>query len=115
MPVNDNALLEAVSTVARNRSVTVNLQKSAKAGMIAGGSCFVGAVLGGPVGLAVVRVRGLAAKMPVNDNALLEAVSTVARNRSVTVNLQKSAKAGMIAGGSCFVGAVLGGPVGLAV
>jgi uncharacterized protein YcfJ len=53
MPVDHGRLLEVVSSIARSRNVTVTVKQSAKAGVIAGGSCFFGAVIGGPVGLVL--------------------------------------------------------------
>lgn len=56
MPMDHGRLLEVVATVARSRNVTVTVKQSAKAGVIAGGSCFFGAVVGGPVGLVLGKI-----------------------------------------------------------
>lgn len=53
MTINTKELLDAVAILADEREMKVTLKSSAKGALICGGSAFVGAILMGPVGLAV--------------------------------------------------------------
>lgn len=53
MVLNTKELMDAVAILADDNNIRANLKHSAKGALICGASCFVGGVLGGPVGLAV--------------------------------------------------------------
>lgn len=52
MPVNLKEFLDGVSILADNHNMRVAVQKSGIGALICGACCFVGGLLGGPVGLA---------------------------------------------------------------
>ncbi|CAB3384511.1 Hypothetical predicted protein [Cloeon dipterum] len=60
MPLDNDSLMRALSTVARSRNVMVSAQKSAKAGVIAGTSVMIGTLVAGPVGLVLGGLVGTA-------------------------------------------------------
>ncbi|XP_065345630.1 uncharacterized protein LOC135943139 [Cloeon dipterum] len=60
MPLDNDCLMQALSTVARSRNVMVCAQKSAKAGVIAGTSVMIGTLVAGPVGLVLGGLFGTA-------------------------------------------------------
>lgn len=52
MPVNLKEFLDGVSILADNHNMRATVQSSGKGALICGACCFVGGILGGPVGLA---------------------------------------------------------------
>ncbi|XP_058467010.1 protein C19orf12 homolog [Malaya genurostris] len=53
MPIDTRELMEAVGMLTDQRNVRVTIKSSAKGAMVCGTTCFIGGLLGGPVGLAV--------------------------------------------------------------
>lgn len=53
MTINTKELLDAVAILTDEAEMKVTLKSSAKGALICGGSAFVGAILMGPIGLAV--------------------------------------------------------------
>lgn len=53
MTINTKELLDAVAILTDEREMKVTLKGSAKGALICGGAAFAGAILMGPIGLAV--------------------------------------------------------------
>lgn len=53
MPVDVQEFMNGIAVLADNENMRVTLKQSGKGGLIAGICCFIGGVVGGPIGLAL--------------------------------------------------------------
>nr|CAB3226587.1 protein C19orf12 homolog [Phallusia mammillata] len=54
-------------------------------------------------------------KMPLPVAQVMEAISTIAREENIRVSVTQALRGGALAGGGAVVGALLGGPAGMAI
>lgn len=58
MPVDVEEFLQGVATLADNENIRFAVKQSGKGAFVCGTMCFVGGLLGGPVGMAVGGTLG---------------------------------------------------------
>lgn len=54
-------------------------------------------------------------KMPVDIEEFLQGIGQIADHENIRFTVKQSGKGALVCGGLCFVGGLLGGPVGMAV
>uniref|UniRef100_U5EZ00 Uncharacterized protein n=1 Tax=Corethrella appendiculata TaxID=1370023 RepID=U5EZ00_9DIPT len=95
MPLDTQELMSAISIITDEHNMRVTLKQSTKGAMLAGGFCFVGGLLAGPVGLAIGGAIGglTAANVCSNFKSVSQVINedlTVAQREELKIRVERA-------------------------